>query len=319
MKPVSFAAISLLTITSWIGGLLLSPSQAAETQAVTLNFEGMVGNQPFSCTESYQLGTAETMAVPTDFRLYLSDLALIDARGNAVPITLEQDGKWQYENVALLDFEDRTGTCANGTPETRTEVMGIVPAGDYQGVQFTVGVPFDLNHDDATLAPSPLNLTSLWWNWRGGYKFLRVDLETRHMNAELPVQPKTEGHFEQGSSTTHTSDIGHGAGATGFAIHLGSTGCQAEGENLQPTSCVNPNRADIVLSDLNPISDIIVVDLAALVQFNNLSTNMPNTPAGCMSAPEDADCMGIMHSLGISFNGEPSPGQTVFRSERRNE
>jgi len=80
MKPVSFAAISLLTITSWIGGLLLSPSQAAETQAVTLNFEGMVGNQPFSCTESYQLGTAETMAVPTDFRLYLSDLALIDAK-----------------------------------------------------------------------------------------------------------------------------------------------------------------------------------------------------------------------------------------------
>jgi hypothetical protein len=187
MKPLSFAILSLLAITPCIGESLLSQTQAAETQPVTLNFEGMVGDQPFSCTESYRLGTAETMAMPTDFRLYVSDVALIDAEGNAVPLTLEQDGKWQYDTVALLDFEDRTGTCANGTPETRTQVVGTVPAGDYQGVQFTVGVPFDLNHDDATLAPSPLNLTSLWWNWRGGYKFLRVDLETHNMNAGIPV------------------------------------------------------------------------------------------------------------------------------------
>lgn len=315
MKPVSFAAITLLAVTPWVGGSLLSQSQAAEMQSVTLNFEGMVGEQPFSCTESYRLGTAETMAMPTDFRLYLSDVALIDAEGNAVPLTLEQDGKWQYDTVALLDFEDRTGTCANGTPETRTQVVGTVPTGDYQGVQFTVGVPFDLNHDDATLAPSPLNLTSLWWNWRGGYKFLRVDLETHNMSAELPAQPKGEGHSGHGSDITHTGDPGHGAGATGFAIHLGSTGCQAEGDNLQPTSCLNPNRADIVLSEVDPATDTIAVDLAALVQSNDLSANVPNTPPGCMSAPEDGDCMGIMHNLGLGFDGEPSSGQTVFRVE----
>jgi uncharacterized repeat protein (TIGR04052 family) len=315
MKPLSFATLSLLAITPYIGESLLSQTQAAETQPVTLNFEGMVGDQPFSCTESYRLGTAETMAMPTDFRLYVSDVALIDAEGNAVPLTLEQDGKWQYDTVALLDFEDRTGTCANGTPETRTQVVGTVPAGDYQGVQFTVGVPFDLNHDDATLAPSPLNLTSLWWNWRGGYKFLRVDLETHNMNAELPVQPKGEGHSGHSSDTTHTDDPGHGAGASGFAIHLGSTGCQAEGDNLQPTRCLNPNRADIVLSEVDPATDTIAVDLAALVQSNDLSTNVPNTPPGCMSAPEDGDCMGIMHNLGLEFDGEPSSGQTVFRVE----
>jgi uncharacterized repeat protein (TIGR04052 family) len=300
MKPVPFAAITLLAVTPWIGGSLLSQRQAAEPQSVTLNFEGMVGDQPFSCTESYRLGTAETMAMPTDFRLYISDVALIDAEGNAVPLTLEQDGKWQYETVALLDFEDRTGTCANGTPETRTQVVGTVPAGDYQGVQFTVGVPFDLNHDDATLAPSPLNLTSLWWNWRGGYKFLRVDLATHNMNAELPDHQKDEGHSGHSSGTTHTDDPGHGAGATGFVIHLGSTGCHAEGDNLQPTSCLNPNRANIVLSEVDPATDTIAVDLEALVQSNDLSTNVPNTPPGCMSAPEDGDCMGIHAQPGIS-------------------
>ena len=318
MKPASFAVLSLLAITPWIGRSLLSQSQAAEPQSVTLNFEGMVGDQPFRCTENYRLGTAETMAMPTDFRLYISDVALIDAEGNVVPLTLEQDGKWQYETVALLDFEDRTGTCANGTPETRTQLVGTVPAGDYQGVQFTVGVPFDLNHDDATLAPSPLNLTSLWWNWRGGYKFFRVDLETHDMSAEVPGHQKDEGHsgHDSGHGTpTHTGDPDHGAGATGFAIHLGSTGCQAEGDNLQPTSCLNPNRASIVLSEVDPVTDTIAVDLAALVQSNDLSTNVPNTPPGCMSSPEDGDCMGIMHNLGIAFDGEPSSGQTVFRVE----
>jgi uncharacterized repeat protein (TIGR04052 family) len=312
MKPVSLVAVSLLASPSLM--VLPSLAQAAETQPVTLNFQGVVGDKPFSCTESYRLGTAETMSMPTDFRLYVSDVALIDAEGNAVPVTLEQDGKWQYKTVALLDFEDRTGTCANGTPDTRTQIVGTVPVGDYQGVQFTLGVPFDLNHDDATPAPSPLNLTSLWWNWRGGYKFLRVDLETHNMNAELPVQPKGEGHSGHGT-TTHTGDPGHGAGATGFAIHLGSTGCQAEGDNLQPTSCLNPNRADIVLNEVDPAADTIAVDLAALVQSNDLSTNVPNTPPGCMSAPEDGDCMGIMHNLGIAFDGEPSSGQTVFRVE----
>lgn len=316
MKPVSFSALFLLAILPCIGESLLSQSQAAETQSVTLNFESIVGNQPFSCTESYRLGTAETRAMPTDFRLYVSDVALIDAEGNAVPLTLEQDSKWQYDTIALLDFEDRTGTCDNGTPETRTQVVGTVPAGNYQGVQFTVGIPFDLNHDDATLAPSPLNLTSLWWNWRGGYKFLRVDLQTHTTNAELPIQPKGEGHSGHDSgpeNPTHIGDPGHGTGVTGFAIHLGSTGCQVEGDNLQPTRCLNPNRADIVLSEIDPAVDTIAVDLAALVQSNDLSTNMPNTPPGCMSAPEDGDCMGIMHNLGLAFDGETSSGQTVFR------
>lgn len=51
-------------------------------------------------------------------------------------------------------------------------------AGRYTGLAFDMGVPFALNHADVTAAPSPLNIQALWWNWQGGYKFMRVDMRT---------------------------------------------------------------------------------------------------------------------------------------------
>jgi len=66
--------------------------------------------------------------------------------GKSIPVNLTQDGKWQYQNVALLDFENKSGGCANGTVETRNQIVGTIPKGNYQGLQFTLGVPFNLNH-----------------------------------------------------------------------------------------------------------------------------------------------------------------------------
>ena len=39
-----------------------------------------------------------------------------------------QDGKWQLDDLALLDFEDGTSSCVNGTPEVNDRVTGR-PAG----------------------------------------------------------------------------------------------------------------------------------------------------------------------------------------------
>ncbi len=43
------------------------------------------------------------------------------------------------------------------------------------GPIFTIGVPFDFNHNDAATAPSPLNLSGLVWMWDDGYEFMRID------------------------------------------------------------------------------------------------------------------------------------------------
>ena len=168
----------LLASAMMFGSYGIAQAQA-NTQEVAIDFAAYVGQEEFACGESYEdIGTAGSTITPKDFRFYVSDVALIDENGEAVPLELEQDGKWQYQNTALLDFEDGTSACDNGTSEMNTTIFGTVPEGDYQSLQFTMGVPEKLNHDDAAIAPSPLNLTSMWWNWQGGYKFLRADLET---------------------------------------------------------------------------------------------------------------------------------------------
>lgn len=288
---------------------------AMATQPVTIRFQAKVGPQVFRCGESYAIGTPPVQVTPTDFRFYVSDVALVNAAGQAVPVTLKQDGKWQFQSVALLDFEDKSGACANGTPEMRDRIVGTVPPGDYRSLRFTLGVPFALNHADATLATSPLNLTSLWWNWQGGYKFLRIDLAMA-MPAPAVGHPAPTHHTkgDQGEANhrkPHTA--GHESQA-GFAIHLGSTACQASNTLHPPTRCDNPNRA-VVSLPFNPTQDVVIADLAALVDSTNLAMNQPHTPAGCMASPDDRDCLGIMHNLGLPFQGQASPGQVFFRVE----
>ncbi|MGF1499495.1 MAG: MbnP family copper-binding protein [Elainellaceae cyanobacterium] len=289
-----------------------SQAQVTESEAIAIQFAGQVGDEAFSCGSSYSgLGTANSTVTPTDFRFYVSDVALIEASGQVVPVALEQDGKWQHQNVALLDFEDGTGACANGTAETRTQVTGTVPPGDYTGVMFTLGVPFDLNHDDATLAPSPLNLTSMWWNWQGGYKFVRIDLENQAMTASAGLRQHEGG---QPHGQPHDGSMQHGD-TQGFLIHLGSTGCQLEGDSPQPTLCLNPNTSMLAFTDFDPASNVVVADLAALVAGSNLEQNAPDTALGCMSSPDDPDCTSILSNFGIPQAGQTSVEQTFFRIE----
>ncbi|OCR01662.1 metallo-mystery pair system four-Cys motif protein [Oscillatoriales cyanobacterium USR001] len=295
----STIAISLTIPGSYLA-FTWNQAQAQETQEVEIKFSAAVGNQPFNCGKSYaNLGKPESTVTPTDFRFYVSDLALIDGSGKTVPISLKQDGKWQYQNVALLDFENKVGACSNGTVEMRDRVVGTIPKGNYKGLQFILGVPFNLNHSDAALAPSPLNLTSLWWNWRGGYKFLRIDL-------------KNQSASHANTSEKEHGQHGHGGNQTGFSIHLGSTGCQASGDNQKPNNCSNPNAAKVIFSNFDTQKNTVVADLKALVANSNLESNQPNTPLGCMSAPNDGDCEGIMTNLGLPFGGQSPVKQTFF-------
>ncbi|MEL7494788.1 MAG: MbnP family copper-binding protein [Cyanobacteria bacterium J06554_11] len=275
----------------------------AESQVVTIEFEGVVGDDPFACGETYQIGSEGTTVTPLDFRLYVSEVALLDVEGNAVPLVLEQDGLWQHQNVALLDFEDKTGGCVNGTGETRAQVVGAVPAGEYSGLRFTVGVPFALNHIDSTLAPSPLNLTSLWWNWNFGYKFMRLDFDTS-------VDTALSSSFSTESATQKGTEV-HAASSQAFAIHLGSVGCQLDSAQA-PIRCTSPNQAEVLLPGFNPTQNVVVADISALLADTNLSENQEGTAIGCMSSPQDSDCGGIMQNIGLPFPNRPVGEQTFF-------
>jgi len=257
----------------------------AETMAVTIPFRGTVAGDTFACGTTYTgVGTTGVTIDPLDFRFYVYDVALLDDSGAATPVDLEQDREWQYENVALIDFEDGSGSCATGSPNTREQVVGTVPSGDYTGVSFMVGIPPELNHIDAATAPAPLNDTGLWWAWTGGYKFARIDVAT----------------------TANPS----------FFFHLGATNCTVDDAGAY--SCELDNNAPIEL-DMDVTADVISIDLLDFYADNDLDAPLDYVTdfvSGCMAFAGDPECEGLMPKLGLPWEGvQDPPAQTFFQVE----
>ena len=270
----------------------LAATPAFADQPIEIRFAGELGGQPFSCAETYDgLGATGAPVQVLDYRLFVSEPALLRADGTAVPIALEQDGAWQVENMALLDFEDATGSCTNGTAAENATVRGTVPEGDYVGLSFVVGVPFDWNHGDPTVAPSPLNLTAMFWNWRGGYKFIKFETS--------PVMPDGTNM----AAAAHSENGGAHGGASGWFLHLGSTMCESASRTEAPAApCLNPNTMQVTLDGFDPAAHTVVIDPAPVIAGADLTSNAPDTSPGCMSFTNDPDCDTVLPRLGLPFN-----------------
>jgi uncharacterized repeat protein (TIGR04052 family) len=261
----------------------------AAGKPVTIQFKAMAGNEEIACGHSYSgIGTTKSTITPRDFRFYVHDVRLIDENGKSVPVELKQDGKWQLDNVALLDFEDASGGCGNGTPDLNSSVVGTAPEGKYKGLRFTLGVPFEKNHTDLTAMPPPLNLTALAWVWNAGRKFARLDF----------------------SST---------GAPRGYAIHLGSTGCTPnDNKNSPPTSCAASNRLEVEFPLFDASKDAVVADLAALLKDSNVD-EAGKAMSGCMSGPSTPACAPLFANLGLPFPGQETRPQTFFRVQKTSE
>ena len=257
------------------------PADDASTQSVTLTFAAQAGDAPVGCGDEVEgLGATQSSMTIRDFRFYVHDVQLVADDGSAVPLFLEQDGKWQRDGVALLDFEDGASACEFGNSDMRAKVTGELPAGSYTGLRFRVGVPFAQNHANAAEADAPLNLSAMFWNWNAGYKFLRIDMRN-----------------EQGDP---------------FNVHLGSTGCQGD-QMGNISGCLNENRVSVELDDFAADRDVIVVDLAELLADTDLESN--ELQPGCMSNPDDSDCEPYFRNLGLLWQDQPASSQRVFRRE----
>ncbi|MFP2961115.1 MbnP family copper-binding protein [Myxococcus sp. 1LA] len=254
-------------------------------------FEARVGSEPFACGRSYTgVGTTGTTYEPMDLRVYLHDVRLVTADGREVPLELDGDDRWQTQGTALLDFADKAGQCTQGTAATNVRITGTAPEGNYTGLRFKLGVPESLNHLDVSTAPSPLNDMSLYWSWRSGYLFTRIEGRT----TGLP-----EGHV----------------------MHLGSTDCAPppEGQTSGTAGCTFGNRPEVALDSFNLASGKVVLDLGALFAGSNLDENaaVPNTSVGCMSQQTDPDCAPLFSRMGLTHRSqEGTPGlQTFIKAE----
>lgn len=274
-------------------------AQAADEPAleVKVEFAAEINGKTFVCGQTYpQIGVTASTITPSDFRLFVSEMKLLTRDGRQVPLQLEQDGRWQHEDLALLDFENGTGPCRNGTAGTHTAVRGRAPQADYVGVEFVVGVPFRLNHNDATVAPSPLNVSGMFWNWQGGYKFVKFDTHS----SGLP---------DAGAGTDRRP-------APGFAVHLGSTQCTPAGPGQPSGGCRQSNRMTIRFDRFDLQRGVVVADIGHVLAKANVDVNQEKTPPGCMSALKDGDCPPVMKAFGLPYEDRPAQPQ-VFLSARQ--
>lgn len=271
----------------------------SSTQSVDIKFAAAINGQPFVCGQSYaNVGTTKSTITPSDFRMYVSEVKLVRKDGSTVPVSLAQDGVWQYQNVALIDFENGEGPCRNGTAQMNTSVRGTVPAGDYSGVELTVGLPFALNHQDPTTAPSPLNTTAMFWNWQGGYKFVKFDTASTGVSEQKPAAPNKMGPV------------------TRYSVHLGSTMCASASKTQSPQTCKSPNRVTVRFSKFDLEKGVVIADIGNVLSKANVDVNATGTSPGCMSFPKDADCPPVMSAFGLTYDGvHPVEGQRFLSQQ----
>jgi uncharacterized repeat protein (TIGR04052 family) len=246
-------------------------------QDVAITFEAVFGVKPFSCFGTFNVGTKGSSVKPLDFRFYVHDVVLTTAGGERAPVTLSADPTWQRDGVALVDLETGDGTCAAGTLATHATVTGRVPRrSDYQGLSFKVGVPETMNHLDAARSPAPFNEPGLWWSWKGGYKYLRLEIST-------PANPD------------------------GFYFHLGATNCQGTVGAFQ---CAKSNVAEVSLPTFVPGQSHVQADLAAFyagLDVDQRPDFQADFVAGCMAFRGDPECPAMMGQFGLPFGDSGIP------------
>jgi uncharacterized repeat protein (TIGR04052 family) len=254
--------------------VLLLAACGRSGQPIEIPFAAQYGDAPVRC----DLAAGDLRL--TDLRLFVHDLRLLTPGGREVPVELPDRSPWQGGAVALLDLEDGTGACRNGTAAMNASVQGIVPPGEYRGLAFRIGVPASRNHADPLRAPPPLNQSAMHWHWLTGYKFLRAGIAGED---------------------------------DGFWIHLGSTLC--DGTAATPKGCAHANLPQIVLTDFRPGTDIIIFDLAPLAATADLTDA---TPSDCSSGPTEPACAAPFRALGLDFaSGEATGTPAVVRVTRR--
>jgi uncharacterized repeat protein (TIGR04052 family) len=192
----------------WLCLLLLGCS-AADSRPVDITFRA----ENFACG-----------AGGKDFRFYVSNVRVVTDGGDEHPLALDDDGRWQGEGVAMIDFTD--GACPNTSDDQNVTLRGTGPDAAIAGLRFTIGVPEALNHRDLATVPAPLDDTTLWWTWNYGHIFLAAASDTQ-------------------------------------LVHVGATGCSGDAENGEDVTCAKGNRIEVTLP-FDPENQVVVADFAAV-------------------------------------------------------
>jgi len=182
---------------------------------------------------------------------------------------------WQTDDVVLIQphlvdcgakSEDKDKTSQNDHSasealKTNNQLQFLLPVDLDASNQlfFTLAVPFELNHQNPLLQPSPLNLPSMFWSWRSGHKFFRLDMQGPDKN---------------------------------WVFHLGSVGCTAASTMRSPQNeCVQPNRLSFNL-DKKHNGTKLVMHLDRLIANTEMQNN-----GSCLFHSGQESCTILMSNL----------------------
>ncbi|MDO6427244.1 metallo-mystery pair system four-Cys motif protein [Thalassotalea sp. 1_MG-2023] len=182
--------------------------------------------------------------------LYLSDIAVLNEQQKWQPVMLAETPS-QHQNVALLGVNCADETNATWQLELSDNLKG-------KQLKATVGVPFDLNHQNPMMQQSPLNVPNMFWVWQTGHKFMRFEMQSNTEN---------------------------------WLFHLGSTGCSSASALRSPKqACVHPNRVSISLGKIK--QGVVQLDIAPW--FNDI---VFSEQSNCKSARDNIACQLIFANI----------------------
>jgi len=185
---------------------------------------------------------------------------------------LMKTSSYQSANVALL------GEICNEVKKQSNWELELIPLAESENItdiRFTLGVPFSLNHLNPLTQASPLNVSSMFWGWRGGHKFMRIELASKNDD---------------------------------WLFHLGSTGCKALSPVRAPEAeCLQPNRVVVSLPITNKTTNI---ELNLAVLFGDLELTRKNS---CQSSPDEESCKVLFDNLGL--NKANASEQLIFKAQ----
>ncbi len=232
---------------------------------VNVNFQPIYDGTPLDCNSRFTHENAkETKSVNQkkwqyqQLQFFLYGVEVKSAKHGWQP-WLMLTNTFQSNNIALLGE-----VCGQNNTQANWQLK-LGPLNnplDVTDIRFTLGVPFSLNHLNPLTQVSPLNIPSMFWGWRGGHKFMRIEL------------------------TSSNDD---------WLFHLGSTGCKAASPVRAPKEeCLQPNRV-VVSLPFNAQSLDINLNLATL--FRGLVLQHESS---CQSDVDDENCKIIFDNLGLN-------------------
>jgi hypothetical protein len=172
--------------TSSPGGAIAAPVlDTTQSRALTVNFLAKVGAEDLICSDQTD-ALLQRAQIFTDLRFFVSNLALVDDQGQAVPVKLEvaaNSSNLQYtdqdqNSVALLNFLEADCASSDATKKIKTSIEGLLNQGVYKELRFQLGLPYEPMDTALTSMPSALAPSDMGWMWQHFPADIQIEMHT---------------------------------------------------------------------------------------------------------------------------------------------